>query len=479
VSPAPPGDEQKAALLRRLPAIDRSLARPEVAEVFAGIGQELAAELCREEVEELRAAVLAGEMDGAGLERAEAGLPRRLGRRLDALLSGSLRPVVNATGVAVHTNLGRSPLCDAAVRRVATVARGYSTLEYDLERGARGSRQTHASRLLDRLFPGRGSLVVNNNAAAVLLGLNTLAQGREAVVSRGELVEIGGSFRIPEIMAKSGARLREVGTTNRTRISDYEAALSPETGVLLKVWPSNYRIVGFTAEVGVAQLAALARERGVPLMVDQGCGALTDLSPWGITDEPTVSALLEAGAGLVCFSGDKLLGGPQAGILVGDPEIVDRCRSNPLARALRCDKMTLAALEATLAAWVGGRQREEVPVAAMLTPEPEALAARAEELAARIRGAGDEGLEVEVLRGSSRVGGGAAPEVDLEGFVVALRREGFSAAALERGLRRHDPPVIARVAEGRLLLDPRTLLAGEEETVAAAVGSLLEGGAGS
>lgn len=472
MNPATGGEEGRSELLSRLPAIDRSLARPEVAAALAGVGAGLAADLCREEVEDLRAAVLAGRLDGPGLERAVEEMPGRLRRRLEALLSGSLRPVVNATGVAVHTNLGRAPLSEAAVERVVAVARGYSTLEYDLERGKRGSRQTHASRLLERLFPGKGSLVVNNNAAAVLLGLNALAEGREAVVSRGELVEIGGSFRIPEIMAKSGARLREVGTTNRTRLSDYEKAVSPETGVLLKVWPSNYRIVGFTAEVGVAQLADLARDRGVPLMVDQGCGALVDLSPWGITGEPTAAALLEAGANLVCFSGDKLLGGPQAGIMVGDPGIVDRCRANPLARALRCDKMTLAALEATLAEWVRERQRERVPVPGMLAPEEGALRRRAELLATRIREAVGQGVETEVLPGSSRVGGGAAPEVDLPAFVVAVGLRGCSTAALERQLRGGDPPVIARLAEGRVILDPRTLLPGEEETVAAVIAAV-------
>jgi L-seryl-tRNA(Ser) seleniumtransferase len=354
---------------------------------------------------------------------------------------------------------------------VARAAAGYSTLEYDLSAGERGSRQTHAGRLLEQLFPGRAALVVNNNAAAVLLALNTLAESREVVVSRGELVEIGGSFRVPAILAKSGARLREVGTTNRTGIDDYRAALSSETGLLLKVWPSNYRIVGFTASAGVGELAALAREAAVPLVVDQGCGALVDLTPWGVPGEPTAAALLDEGADLVCFSGDKLLGGPQAGILVGARELIARCRDNPLARAVRCDKMTLAALEATLASWVAGRAARDLPVARMLAAAPGELEARASALAEALCGAAPS-VSVEVEPGVSRVGGGAAPEVDLPTFLVSVEVPGLSAATLERRLRGADPPVIARISAGRLLLDPRTLGEGEAETVAAAVGSI-------
>src|SRR6185436_11506334 len=305
--------------------------------------------------------------------------------------------VINATGVLVHTNLGRSPLVPAAIRRMAEVASVYTTLEYDLEEGSRGSRSVHAQRLFGKLFPGWAAHVVNNNAAAVLLALNTLAEGREVIVSRGELVEIGGSFRIPDVMRKGQAVLKEVGTTNRTRLADYEAAIGSGTALLLKVHTSNYRIVGFTKQVSLPELSELGRRRSLPVMVDQGSGNLLDLSHHGIGDEPPVAALLAQGADLVTFSGDKLLGGPQSGILVGRGDLIEKIRKNPLSRALRVDKLTYAALEATLETYVRGRANEELPVLRMMEQSEALVEERTRRCAARIQELGGGTIQTEIL----------------------------------------------------------------------------------
>ena len=333
----------------------------------------------------------------------------------------TLRPVVNATGIVIHTNLGRSLLPEEALARLQTVCRGYSNLEYDLQSGERGSRHVHAEAILRELTGAQAALVVNNNAGAVFLILNTLARGREVVVSRGQLVEIGGSFRIPDVMSSSGAILREVGTTNRTHLKDYVSAITDQTALLMKVHTSNYRIVGFTKEVPLNELATLGRERGLPVVEDLGSGCFINLTQFGLHGEITVQETVRAGADLVTFSGDKLLGGPQAGIIVGRKDLIERCRKNPITRALRVDKMTLAALDATLRLYRDERQAlEKIPTLTMIALSPEELNGRAKQLASAIQGADRKAaLRVEVRRSFSQVGGGSLPAQDLPTFVVA------------------------------------------------------------
>ena len=376
----------------------------------------------------------------------------------------SLRPVINATGVVLHTNLGRAPLADAALRAIADVAAGYTNLEYDIDAGRRGSRYVHCASLLCELTGAEDAIVVNNGAAALVLALNTLAEGRDAIVSRGELVEIGGSFRIPDIMARSGARLVEVGTTNRTHLEDYRQALEPDTGAVVKVHRSNFALEGFVAEVDVATLTPLARERGVPLVHDLGSGLLASLESIGLTGEPTAGEALRAGASVVTMSGDKLLGGPQAGIVLGERAVVDAMRRNPLARAFRVDKLTLAALEATLALYrEPDRARREIPVLAMLSTPVHELRARGEAL---VRLLGARGVVTEVVDSEASVGGGAFPTARIPSVALSL---GGDASALERRLRLGEPPVIARVSDQRVLLDLRTVRASEDERLAGAI----------
>ncbi len=363
----------------------------------------------------------------------------------------SLRRVLNATGVLIHTNLGRAPLAPAALDRVIEVAGGYSNLEYDLEAGTRGSRQDHLAGLIGRLTGAEASLVVNNNAAAVMLALAALAEGREVIVSRGELIEIGDGFRIPDVLARSGARLVEVGTTNRTRVADYERAIGPETAAILRVHQSNFRVVGFTEQPNLALLSDAAKRAGLPLVDDLGSGAL-----WEIGDESTAAASLAAGTDIVCFSGDKLLGGPQAGILAGRADLIERLRRHPLQRALRADKLTLAALEGTLAVALDPeRARRDIPVLRMLSEPLTAVQERAERLAALVGG--------EVEETVARVGGGALPLAELPSFACAVEESLF-----ER-LRHGEPPVVGIVRDGRLLLDVRALSDGELDEVARAV----------
>jgi L-seryl-tRNA(Ser) seleniumtransferase len=399
----------------------------------------LAVVAARELLEHAREEIRAGAEPGD--------LPARLREALAAARRPALRRVLNATGVLVHTNLGRAPLADAALDRIAAVS-GYSNLEYDLSSGSRGSRQDHLTPLLRRLTGAGGAIVVNNNAAALLLALAALAEGRDVVVSRGELIEIGDGFRIPDVLARSGARLLEVGTTNRTRAADYEAAIGADTALLLRVHQSNFRVVGFTEQPRLEELAAVARRHGLPLLDDLGSGALVD-----VEGEPTPAAALAAGADLVCFSGDKLLGGPQAGIVAGRADLVERLRRHPLHRALRSDKLTLAALEGTLALALD--RPDEIPVLRMLREPAEAVRARAERLARATGG------EVEETR--ARVGGGALPLAELPSYACAVEEE------LAAALRAHEPPVIAVVRDGRTLLDCRTLTDAGADEVAAAV----------
>jgi L-seryl-tRNA(Ser) seleniumtransferase len=420
--------------LRDLPSVD---------ELTRSIGDPLAVAAARAVLAQAREEIQAGVDPGD--------LTARLETELTSARAPALRRVVNATGVIVHTNLGRAPLPDSALERVLEVGRGYSNLEYDLAEGSRGSRQDHVTAILRRLTGAESAIVVNNNAGAMLLALAALAEGREVLVSRGELIEIGDGFRIPDVLVRSGAKLVEVGTTNRTRASDYERAASESTALLLRVHQSNFRVVGFTEQPKLAELAAVARRHNVPLLDDLGSGALLDLS-----DEPTVQASLAAGADLVCFSGDKLLGGPQAGILVGRADLVERLRRHPLHRALRADKLGLAALEGTLLLYLDpARALREVPVLRMLHEDAAVVRARAERLAKAVGG------EVEETVG--RVGGGALPLAELPSFACAVEE------TLATPLRAHEPPVIGIVRDGRLLLDCRTLSGDEVDEVAAAV----------
>ena len=424
--------------LRDLPSIDRLLAD----ERLAGEPHELAVDAARRVLERARGEIRAGRdpgslVDGVLEELARARRP-------------SLRRVLNATGVLVHTNLGRAPLAGEALARVVEVGSGYSNLEYDVARGERGSRQDHLGELLRELTGAEAALVVNNNAAAVLLALAALAEGREVVVSRGELIEIGDGFRIPEVLARSGARLVEVGTTNRTRAADYERALGPDTALILRVHQSNFRLLGFTERPELRDLAAIAKRSGLPLVDDLGSGALAVIG-----DEPTPAESLRAGADLVCFSGDKLLGGPQAGVAVGTADLVERLRRHPLQRALRADKLTLAALEGTLRLARSAETRGEIPVLRMLHEPVEAVRARAERLAGLVGG--------EVEETVARVGGGALPLAELPSAACAVEEE------LAEPLRLGEPPVVAVVRDGRTLLDCRTLADPEVEEVAAAV----------
>jgi L-seryl-tRNA(Ser) seleniumtransferase len=420
--------------LRDLPSVD------ELARV---VDDPLAVDAARRLIDRAREEIRAGSDPGD--------LGERLHAELDEARRPRLRRVLNATGVIVHTNLGRAPLPATAVERVHATAAGYSNLEYDLDAGARGSRQDHVATILRRLTGAEGALVVNNNAAAVLLALAALAESREVVVSRGELLEIGDGFRIPDVLARSGARLVEVGTTNRTRTADYERAIGPETAVLLRVHQSNFRVVGFTELPSTGELAAVAARHGLPLVDDLGSGAMLPLH-----DEPQVRDALAAGADLVCFSGDKLLGGPQAGIVVGRADLVARLRRHPLQRALRADKLTLAALEGTLALYLDPRRAlREVPVLRMLSEPPEAVRTRADRLAELTGGAVEETV--------ARVGGGALPLAELPSFACALDER------LAAPLRQGRPPVVGLVRDGRLLLDCRTLADAEVDEVAAVV----------
>ncbi|RMG98072.1 MAG: L-seryl-tRNA(Sec) selenium transferase [Candidatus Dadabacteria bacterium] len=456
-----------AADLRRLPAVERVLQHPRVREAAeqGELPRPVLAEAAREVLAGIREEVRAGRRDVPDLDA----VADRVLDRARARTAARLVPVINATGVVLHTNLGRAPLA-AEARRALEAAAGYCNVEFRLATGERGHRHEVVEALLRELTGAEAACVVNNNAAAVLLGLAALARGREVVVSRGELVEIGGSFRIPEVMEQSGAVLREVGTTNKTHLGDYERAIGPETALLLKVHTSNYRILGFTASVPAAELVGLARRNGLAVMEDLGSGCLVDLARAGIDPEPTVGEALAAGVDLVTFSGDKLLGGPQAGILVGRRQAVEACARHPLMRALRPDKLTLAALEATLALYRDPvRVWERVPALRMLSAPVSELEPRAEHLAAAIRARLGGAAEVRVAADVSRVGGGALPLAEIPTRVVEIRPAGGGTAELEERLRQGRPPVVGRVRDGALVLDPRTVAPDQEEALVEAV----------
>ncbi|HEX9216404.1 MAG TPA: L-seryl-tRNA(Sec) selenium transferase [Gemmatimonadales bacterium] len=438
---------------RNLPSVDSLLAGPGIAALLADHPRALVVKAARVAVERARAS--GGTAPPEGWDAAVRTAVLRLAEP-------SLAPVINATGVVLHTNLGRAPLAEAAIAAMTRVARGYAALEYDLGRGTRGSRHAHCRDLLVELTGAADALVVNNAAGALLLALSALARDGDAIVSRGELVEIGGSFRIPDILARSGAKLVEVGTTNRTHPNDYDRALTPDTRLLLKVHRSNFQVTGFTADVAVVELAEMAHARGLSCLYDLGSGLLINLSTWGLSGEPTVPEGVAAGADLVVFSGDKLLGGPQAGILVGTEKAIAACRADPIARAVRADKLTLGALEATLALYRDHTTaRREIPVLRMLTEDPESVKRRATAL---LQGAGDK---AELVEGDSEVGGGSFPGVKLKTWLVGIKHAAPDTYLAQ--LRSFDPPIIARVAGSRVLLDARTIFPEQVETVIAAL----------
>jgi L-seryl-tRNA(Ser) seleniumtransferase len=449
---------------RVIPSIERLRQRATVTALEREHGNAATLDALREATHAVRDALSAGE-DFGGAEEVAREIEARLTRTLATEARGSLRPVINATGVVIHTNLGRAPLAATAVSRVRDVARGYANLEYDLQEGRRGSRAVHAASLLTALTGAEAAAVVNNNAAATLLILAALGVGREVIISRGELVEIGGGFRVPDVMAQSGAQLREVGTTNRTRVADYRAAIGPRTAMVLRVHPSNFRIEGFTERPALDNLVRTAREGEVPLIEDLGSGCLIG----GMAGEPTVQQSVAAGVDVVCFSGDKMLGGPQCGIIVGRQALVQRLQQHPLMRALRVDKLTLAALEATLIEYRAGRAAASVPVVRMLSASAESIEARAHQVAARLHAAR---WRVALMSGASAVGGGSAPGVELDTVLLAVEHPQWSAATVESKLRALDLPVIARIEEDRLVLDLRTVFEEQDEPLAIALAAL-------
>jgi L-seryl-tRNA(Ser) seleniumtransferase len=472
-------DEHTKELLMGLPKIDELMLLLEKREGIAGMPRELVKEACRSVVEALRDRILADQGKGGALRlpTLEATTEQAV-QILDGLHRYRLRRVINATGVILHTNLGRAPLCREALERINEVARGYSNLEYDLEKGERGLRYDHVRQLLCALTGAEDGLVVNNNAAAVLLVLNSLAEGREAIVSRGELIEIGGEFRIPDVMEKSGAHLKEVGATNRTRLADYERAIGPETGLILKVHTSNFRIVGFTEEADLLSLVVLGKKHSLPIMDDLGSGCLIELDRYGLEREPTVRDTLATGVDVVTFSGDKLLGGPQAGIILGKRKTLAQIRKNPLNRALRIDKLTLAALEATLMKYLRPEEAlVDLRVLRALTEPLDAVKKRAKRLAALLRRTLPQGLTLSLMDGRSMAGGGSLPTQEIPTLLIGICMKSLSAAALEEGLRKWKTPIIVRVADDHVLLDVRTLDAGEYGEIRDAFRSLMTDGA--
>jgi L-seryl-tRNA(Ser) seleniumtransferase len=481
--------DSSTGLYRKLPSVDELQRNPELVALASKEGQVPVTDAARAVLATLRQEIAAGRLDANSVDLALAGLEDAVTRRVRQALQRSLRSVINATGVILHTNLGRAPLAASALEHIRQIASSYSNLEFDIETGERGKRDVHVDRLFHKLLdqhvgttaPGGpaerssaavtiSTIVVNNNAAAVLLALNTLAENGEVIVSRGELVEIGGSFRIPDVMSKSNAILREVGTTNRTRIADYEKAINEQTRLLLRVHRSNFQITGFTEQPQLEELVSLARQRNIPLLEDLGSGALFDLRSVGVNGEPSVLDSLRQDVDVVAYSGDKLLGGPQAGMLSGRSDLIARMRSNSLFRALRVDKLTYAALEATLLAYVKG-DHDAIPALRVMRLSKEEIGTRAQALARKIK---SSWLSIEVLDGESVIGGGAAPSAILPTELLAVTFEGWSADELSARLRASDPPVIARVEEGRVLLDLRTVFPEQDEALVQAISKIAE-----
>ncbi|NCB04501.1 MAG: L-seryl-tRNA(Sec) selenium transferase [Clostridia bacterium] len=453
--------------LRALPKIDEILSRRDVAESCSEYGRSIVVDAARAVTEKMRREILTGSTPDISMEAAARATKAEARREA----TPSLRRVINATGVVLHTNLGRAVMSVAAAEAAAEVACRYNTLEYDVEHGERGSRYTHVERLLTKICGTEAAMVVNNNAAAVILVLSTMVRGKEAVVSRGELVEIGGAFRVPDIMEQSGGILREVGTTNKTHAFDYENAINENTGALLKVHTSNFKILGFTEEVSLEQLCAIGAARGVPVIYDLGSGALVPLEKYGIHDEPNVIDAVKTGAEVVSFSGDKLLGGPQAGIIVGKKQYIDAMKKNPLTRALRIDKLTLAALEATLRSYADPRRaEEEIPTLRMLAQSRLALRERAQKLNDILKFSGVNGMIVEEF---GQVGGGSVPTQMIKTIAYALDTDKLPPDEIGTRLRAYDIPIVARISKDRVLFDMRTVQDDEVDYIADALANIL------
>ncbi len=459
--------------LRQIPKVDQILSEEAIRPYLERFSKKLVLKSIRRSLDEVRSDLKEGKLQELSREAL-------LGRILENLKHDtrpSLRRVINATGVILHTNLGRAPLCERALDRLLEVGRFYSNLEYDLKEGRRGHRYAHVEELLKELTGAEAAAVVNNNAGAVLLVLNTLAEGKEVIVSRGELVEIGGSFRIPEVMSKSGAILKEVGTTNRTHLYDYERAIGPDTALLLKVHTSNYKILGFTSEVSLEELVSLGRRYNLLVVIDLGSGLLLDLSAWGLRDEPTVKGALQAGADVVTFSGDKLLGGPQAGIILGRKDLIELIRKNPLSRALRVDKLTLSALEGTLLTYLDEKRAfEEIPHLRMITSSLQELKKRALKFKRLITRMTPPGLKVQIVQERSKIGGGSFPLSELPSWALAIRHDHIEVEKIEKKLRQWNPPIIVRISEGYLLMDMRTLFEEDLPIIAEALAYIVKEG---
>jgi len=458
--------------LRKIPSVDELLSRPQVVDLLKVHPRNVVVEAIRKGLERVRDDILR-KQDLPKLGEAFftfENLYPLFRKEIDLQIQPRLRRVINATGVVLHTNLGRSPLHPSAIKHLVEVSKTYSNLEYDLERGERGDRYTHVEETLCRLSGAESALVVNNNAGAVLLVLNTLADGKEVIVSRGELVEIGGAFRIPDVMKRSGALLREIGTTNRTHFNDYQKAIGPHTALLLKVHTSNFRVMGFTSEVSLQDLVQLGREHQLPVVDDLGSGCLIDLTQHGLEKEPTVQETIKTGVDAVTISGDKLLGGPQAGIILGKKNILDLFKINPLTRALRIDKLTLAALESTLLLYFDEkRAMEEIPVLSMLSLDMRKLKKRGKRLLKRLSRMTNERMTISLKEDVSQVGGGALPLQELPTVVVAVKPLDFSVNSLEESLRKGDPPIISRISKEELILDMRTVFDEEIPLLAAGI----------
>jgi len=458
--------------LAALPSVDELLRSPAGSDWLKLYPRSLALLGIRDTLHDIRRRLLAGEIDSVD----SSDINKTISENLYRLSRPHLQSVINATGVILHTNLGRSPLAPAVLKHVAEISAGYSNLEFNLELGERGKRYSHITGILREMTGAEDALVVNNNAAAVLLCLTAMAAGKEVIVSRGELIEIGGAFRIPDVMKAGGALLKEVGATNKTHLRDYENAIGEETALLLKVHPSNYRVVGFTHETSLVELALLGKSKGVPVMYDLGSGSLIDLSRYGIPGEPSVRNVVAAGVDLVTFSGDKLLGGPQGGVIVGKKKYIQQIQSHPLTRAVRVDKMTLAALEATLMLY---RDEEaaikEIPVLAMLTAQAPALRRRANRLARRLRDTLGKNAAISVVKEFSQSGGGSLPEQNMATFAVAVMPQKQSVASVEEKLRTGETPVVARIKDDAIILDVRTLRDDEFSLLVSALNSAISG----
>jgi L-seryl-tRNA(Ser) seleniumtransferase len=467
--------ENKSSLFREIPAVDHLLGSPRIKEGLSNTPRALVLRSIHEVLDEMRLRIAGASGEDDLPDLSFNAVVDRIIERVSSLSEPSLKHVINATGVIVHTNLGRSPLSRRVISRLGELVGGYSNLEYDLDAGTRGSRYVHVEDILKELTGAEAAMVVNNNAAAVLIALNTIARDKEVIISRSELVEIGGSFRIPEVMSRSGAKMFEVGTTNKTTIRDYESAIEARTSLLLKVHKSNFQIVGFAEEVDLAELVSLGRKHGLPVMEDLGSGCLIDFSKYGLRGEPTVQDLIAKGADIVTFSGDKMLGGPQCGIILGRQEIVSAIRENQLSRALRVDKLTILSLQETLHLYRDEKRAiRHIPTLRMICQSYESVRRKAKRLLDMVGGLGKGAVSIGLCDGSSRVGGGAMPLEEIRSCLLSISSRTRPASKIDRFFRSYNPPIIIRVEKNIALLDVRTIQEKELKTVAKAIGELLQ-----